>query len=251
MANARTLLEMRTRLRKAADCVNDTTTGRHTTDQMNVILNDSWQAMRAIASKTNHIYMKAAVATMTAGKTAPYSWGTVSLPADCVRIYGFDVTVASTDVRTLLPLSFTERNEYVGLYGQGTGVPVGFFPYNIGVEVTTTVTAGVVGILPAPAAAYAYTLWYLPKWTTITNDTYVFDGVEGWDDWVIWNSVLEIASADNDMAATAQIATQERDKAEQRVVHGGHNFHQAGPVRRVDVASMRRVNTVDVYRRRP
>ncbi len=251
MASTKTLLEMRTRLRKAADCVNDTTTGRHTTAQLNVILNDSWQAMRAIASKTSQIYQKPAVATMPVGKTAPYSWGTVSLPADCVRIYGFDVTVTANDVRTLLPMSFTERNGYTSIYGQGTGVPVCFFPYNIGVEVTTTVTPGVVGILPAPAQAYSYTLWYLPKWTAITDDTYVFDGVEGWDDWVIWNSVLEIASADNDMAQTAQIATQERAQAEQRVIHGGHNFHQAGPVRRVDVAAMRRQNTTDLYRRRP
>src|SRR5678809_101704 len=135
----------------------------------------------------------------SAGKTSPYSWGTVTLPADCARIYGFDVTVATNDVRTLFPISFTERNEYLGAYGQGLGIPEGFFAYNIGVEVGTAVTPGKVGILPAPIQAYSYNLWYLPSWTPITDDTYVFDGVEGWDDWVAWDCTLKVAAADNDM----------------------------------------------------
>lgn len=251
MASAKTLLQMRTRVRKLADCVGDTSTGRHTDTQINTIINESWQAMRELASERTQIYLKPSSATMTAGKTSPYSWGTVTLPGDCVRIYGFDVTVTSTDVRTLLPLQFTERNEYVGLYGQGTGVPVGFFPYNIGVESTTTVTAGTVGILPAPAQGYSYTLWYLPAWTAISTDTYVFDGIAGWDDWVSWDSVLKLAAADNDMTATAQIATQERELAKQRLVAGSTSFHQAGPTRRVDTAGLRRLNSTDIYRRRP
>jgi hypothetical protein len=251
MANTKTLLEMRTELRKRADAVGDTTTGRHTTSQLNVMLNNSWQAMRAIASQNTQIYLKPAVATMTAGKTSPYSWGTVSLPADCVRIYGFDCTVAANDVRTLLPGSFSERNEYVGIYGQGTGIPAIFFPYNVGVEVTTTVSPGVVGILPAPATAYPYTLWYLPKWTAITDDTYVFDGIEGWDEWVIEDCVVKLAESDNDMGQTAQIAMARQEKAEIRLRSSGASFAQAGPIRRLDVAGMRRNNVHDVYRRRP
>ncbi len=251
MANAKTLLEMRTELRKRADCVGDTTTGRHTNSQLNIMLNNSWQAMRAIVSQNTQIYLKPAVATMTAGKTDPYSWGTVSLPADCVRIYGFDCTIAANDVRTLLPGSFTERNQYTGMYGSGTGIPAIFFPYNVGVEVTTSVSPGVVGILPAPAQAYTYTLWYLPKWTPITDDTYVFDGVEGWDEWVIEDCILKLAETDNDMAATAGIAMQRQKDAEVRIRVSGASFAQAGPVRRLDVAGMRRWNLTDMYRGRP
>lgn len=251
MAYTKTLLQMRTRVRKLADCVGDTATGRHTTTQLNTIISESWQAMRAVVSKKSHLYLKPSSSTFTAGKTSPYSWGELSLPATCARLYGFDVTVTSTDIRTLLPISFNERNDYIGLYGQGTGIPAGYFVYNIGVEATTTVTAGKVGILPAPAAAYAYTLWYLPSWTAITDDTYVFDGVEGWDDWVAWDCVMKLASADNDMQQTAQIAATEREKAEARLISGGSDFQQGGPVRRIDTAAMRRRNLIDVYARRP
>jgi hypothetical protein len=251
MSSPKTLLELRTKIRKFSDCVGDTTTGRHTTAQINDMLNSSWQAMRAVVSGNTHLYLKPATATMTAGKLSPFSWGSVTLPADCARIYGFDLTVTATDVRTLLPGSFTERNEYVGLYGQGTGVPVIFFAYNIGVEVTTTVTPGKVAVLPAPSQAFSYNLWYLPSWTPITNDTYVFDGMEGWDDWVVWDVVLKLAAADNDMTATAQIATQEREKAQIRLTAGGSDFHQAGPVKRIDVMAIRKRNAATIYNRRP
>jgi hypothetical protein len=251
MAYTKTLLELRTRIRKLADCVGDTTTGRHTTAELNSMINESWQRMRALASKNTRIYLKPATATMTAGKTSPYAWGTVSMPADCARIYGFDVTVASNDIRSLHEVSFTERNEYEGRFGQSLGIPAGFFVYNIGTEVTTTVTPGKVGILPAPMAAYSYTLWYLPSWTAITNDTYVFDGVEGWDDWVAQDVVIKLAESDNNRMETAQIATQEREKVEASVAGSSASFSQTGPVRRIDVAGMRARAASNYYPRRP
>jgi hypothetical protein len=250
MARTKTLLELRTTVRKRADCVGDTTTGRHTNAEINAAINDSWQAMRELVSKNNQLYLKPAVATFAQGATAPYAWNVISLPEDCFRIYGFDVQVSARDIRTLLPMSFGERNEFMGHYGQNVGIPQGFFLYNLGTELNAGVTAGKVGIIPAPDAGYQYTLWYLPAWTAVTSDSNVFDGVAGWDDWVVEDVVLKLAETDNDMSGTAQLALQRQAAALARLMDGAGSASQTGPVRRIDVAGMRSRNAADVRWRR-
>ncbi len=240
MSRARTLLQMRTRVRKLADCVGDTTTGRHTNTEINTMINESWQAMRELVSDNGHqFYLKPAIATMTAGATSPYPFGTISMPSDCVRVFGLDVQASAADVRSLTPISFSERNEFVGTYGQTTGVPCSFYIFSVGVESTTSVTPGTIAIFPPPAAGYQYTLWYLPSWTDITTDAWVFDGVAGWDDWVSWDCVLKLAATDNDMAATAQLALQMKADAESRLMKGSDSMQRVGPIRRIDTSGMR------------
>jgi hypothetical protein len=249
MSRAKTLLTLRTEIRKRADCVGDDTI-RHTTTEINQMINDSWQSMREMMADRG-AYLKAAVATMTPGATAPYPFGTISMPADCVRVMGIDVRVSTQEVRTLLAVMFLERNEFYGVYGQSTGMPEGFYIFNIGTEVTTTVTPGLIGIFPAPDQAYQYTLWYLPSWTDITDDTYVFDGVAGWDDWVISDVVIKLASVDNDMANTAAIEQQLKVEAKDRLMHSVQSLQSVGPARRLDVHGMRSRNQRNTHTRWP
>lgn len=250
MSRAKTLATLRTAVRKRADCVGDTTTGRHTNSEINQMINDSWQSMREMMADRG-FYLKSAVATFTAGATSPFQFGTISMPADCARVMGIDVRISSEEVRTLLPVMFLERNEFFGVYGQVVGMPSGFYVFNIGTEVTTTVTPGTIGIFPAPDQAYTYTLWYLPSWTDITNDTYVFDGVVGWDDWVISDVVLKLASADNDMANTATIETGLKAEAKERLMRSVNSIQSVGPARRLDVQGLRARNQRSTHTRWP
>lgn len=241
MARAKTLLELRTRIRHLADAGPATTTGRHTTTELNTEINASWQQLREMMSEKGH-YLKSAVATMTAGATSPFAFGTITMPADCVRVMGVDVMVSANEVRALLPIMFLERNESYGIWGQQTGIPTGFMVTNIGVELTTGVTPGTIIIVPPPNGAYTYALWYLPAWTDITDDTFVFDGVAGWDDWVVYDVVLKLAMADNDMANTAAIASQMKGEAKDRLMTSVNSTQAVGPARRIDVAGMRSRN---------
>lgn len=251
MARAKSLGTLRAEIRKRADTGPDTTVGRHTNAELNQMINDSWQAMREMMADKGH-YLKAAVATMTAGVTAPYQFGTISMPADCVRVMGIDVRISTEEVRSLLPVMFLERNEFFGVYGQAVGMPVGFYVFNIGTEVTTTVTPGTIGIFPAPDGAYQYTLWYIPSWTDITDDTYKFDGVAGWDEWVISDVVIKLASCDNDMAQTAQIeAGTLQPAAKERLLRSVNSLDSVGPARRIDVQGMRARNTRNTHTRWP
>lgn len=256
MSSMTTLAELRARVRKEADAGPDTTTGRHTNADINDMINRSWQALRSfVCSNCGNLaeaYLKAtAPTTMTVGQLAGYSFGTIPLPVDCVSVHGIDLTVNTNDVRSLEPVSWKDRNLYRDLWGSGVGVPIGFSIYNIGVESTTTVTAGVIAILPAPDKAYTYSIWYVPKWTTITTDTFVFDGVEGWENWVVWDCVVKLAAPDNDMQNVYRIAVGERDKAEALIKTAAARLQRVASVRRVDMAARERVSRARAFWRLP
>lgn len=245
-ARAKTLLELRTRIRKLADCVGDTTTGRHTTSELNVMINASWQAMRQkVCQSGARLYLTVATGTFSVGPATGKAWGEIAFPASAASVYGIDVTVTATDIRSLHPGSFLQRNEWFGPFGQNNGIPTEFDIFNVGTEATTAVTAGTIGIMPASDSAYAYAVWYLPSWTDLTTDTHVFNGLEGWEDWVVYNCVVDLAMADNDMANTFAIANTQRDAAEKRMVADANKVQRAGPIRRIDTAGMRQRDAVD------
>lgn len=256
MASAVTLAAMRARVRKEADAGPDTTTGRHTNAEINSMINRSWQDLRAFVCANcgglAEAYLKATTpTTMTAGMLAGYSFGTIPLPADCVEVHGIDLLVSGTDMRSLEPVSWKDRNLYRDRWGNGTGIPLGFSIYNIGVESTTTVTAGVIAILPAPDKAYTYSIWYIPKWTDLTDDTHVFDGVAGWENWVVWDCVIKIAAPDNDMQNCYQIAAGERERAENSIRGAAAKLQSTAPVRRLDMASRDRMTRARSFWRLP
>jgi len=238
MALAITLAELIARIRWRADIVSQT--ARHSDADLTTEINKSWVALRTKVSDVGSgLYLKwSTPATMTVGALTGHSFGTCALPADCVRIYGFDLTIDSGQIVSLVQGSMIERNSYRDQWNRVTGRPEKFFVYNIGAESTTSVTAGVIGLLPAPDLAYSYSIAYLPTWTPIayTNTTYVFDGFDGWDDWVVLDVVLKIAQRDNDMQQMAAMASAERDRAWLERVLIDAQVNRAGPVRRVDTA---------------
>jgi hypothetical protein len=199
-------------------------------------------------------YLKPASGTLTAGLTSPYAFGTLTLPTDLVSLYAFDVTIAANDIREVDLVPFSERNAYQSRFGGSLGIPVACFIYNVGTESTTTVTAGTAALFPAPQQAYAYTLWYLPSWVDISSAnaaTYVFDGVAGWEDWVVQDVVCKVAERDNDMAQTYQIAQIERQRAEDRIIADCNRIHRIGPTTRVDASRRARLNGRGELLRRP
>lgn len=244
-----TLQELLDEVRARADIENQT--ARFPDALLTNWINHSWQVMRSKLTKLgNPMYLQwSALTAMTIGPKAGYAFGEISIPSGAYEIFGIDVTFTANDIRSLLPVSFTERNNYWSVYGQSTGIPRHFFLENVGTESTTTVTAGKIGLLPAPDKAYLYSVAYIPAWTDITNLTYVFDGVGGWDEWVIWDVVLDVCGKDNDMRGTAAIAAAKQQSAWNELIVPAAKIQHAGPDQRVDVARMRRIDTAQLFRR--
>lgn len=242
MARTATMATMLADLRWRADI--ESMTARHTDAMLARILNQSWQAYRVrVSDSGGGLYLKATTpAAMTAGALAGYAFGTIAHPSDAIGIYGVDVTATSGDIRSLAPGSFGQRNAYFDRWNGCTGFPELYFPYNIGTESTTGVTAGKIAIFPAPADGYTYSIWYLPAWTDIgyTSTTYVFDGYAGCEEWVILDCVAKIATRDNDMQQCAALATQERAKCWEEQILPAIRIQQSGPRGRIDSAEMER-----------
>ena len=56
-------------------------------------------------------------------------------------------------------------------------------------------------ILPAPNQAYVYVVWYLPVFADLVADGDLFDGVAGWEDFVVWDVVCRLIIRDQYMTA--------------------------------------------------
>lgn len=160
---------------------------RHTESRLVRKVNQSVQRFReAITIEGISLYLKASTGTMTAGIESPFGFRTLDISGitDLVRPYGLDVTISGV-VYTLPQVPFRGRNDYGG--GSFAATPDAWAQYN----------RDSLAILPAPDAAYAYTLWYLPKLADMSDlaaDT--FDGVAGWEDWIVWDVVSRVLVRD-------------------------------------------------------
>jgi hypothetical protein len=173
------------------------------------------------------------------------NFGVIPMPTDAAKIYGISLNVTGSDIRTLTAYDFDSRNSWLSDFGAQVGTPAGYATFNMGVFAVVTgavvVTPGSIALFPCPDRSYAYTIWYLPAWSDIDVANValaLFDGIVGWEDWVVWNAVLFFCAADNDMQQCAQIATQEREKAEKRLLSGASV--QRATIQRIDRRGMDR-----------
>jgi hypothetical protein len=250
MAQALTAAALLAKVRWRADI--ESMTLRHTDTALMTEINASWTALRTKVSDAGQgLYLKWVAGTLTAGVLAGHSFGSLTLPSDLVRIYAFEITLPSGQIASLDSCTMAERNAYRDQWGQATGRPQMFFVTNIGTESTTTVTAGTVGIVPAPDVAYPYSIGYLPAWSAIAvgNTTYVFDGYDGWDEWVVLDVTLKIAERDNDMQQTAALAAAERERVWTTRILPDCRVNRSGPLQRADTATQKRATRAALIRR--
>jgi hypothetical protein len=235
-ARSRTLLELRAAVR--GRCMIESESQLVSDALLNEWINESIQDFRLeLSNEDVEAFMTVATGTLTTGVVSGAAHGSLPLPDSAYAVYGLDITVADRLVN-VPPMSFAERNDFQ-CGTQKTGVPAGFHITNIGAESDATVGAGTIILAPAPDAAYAYRLWYLPVWTDLDADTDVFNTVGGGDRWVVWDVCVKVAARTNDAKNQAAIATSERDRAMARIIRTIKRMNRAGAVRRRDSRSER------------
>jgi hypothetical protein len=246
---AKTLAQLGAQVRKRADLGPPTTTGRHTDAELYEEIQASWQAMRAMVSHWGRtLYLKCethAAGTMTTVPAYSELFGTVGVPLDAAAIFAVSVGISSTSVRDLTAYDFATRDSWSDAFGATSGCPVAYAVMNMGsVEVVggaPTLSAGLIALFPCPNQSYPYNIWYLPVWRDVMAEyaNYaIFDGVTGWEDWVIWHTVLKFCAADNDMQNCAAIAMQGLAQAEALLRETAQP--QRAPIQRVDRRAMDR-----------
>lgn len=219
MARNRTLANLRADVRFLSDTQGLTV--RHVDADLSRAINQSIQRFREMvsANSINH-YLTSVTKTTTAGATSPYPFQTLDLSSETpavVRVYAVDALIRG-NVVPLTPEQFSARADYQGSRGL-TGQPAAFANW----------TTYKLAILPAPDAVYSLVVWYLPQATDLSADGDTFDGIAGYEEWVVWDVVVKLINRDQfpQLYATA---TAERDALKRDMVHalGGVNQRSVG-----------------------
>lgn len=214
MARNVTLLQLRTDI--ANQCDFSVASGsRYTATLLNRLINQSIQRFRERVSAEGMTHFLVSSSGTLVGQTSPFAFEVLDLSAvspSIVRTYGLDVTINGI-VRTLAHRPFNERNEYSDM---GPGIPVAWAQYQ-----TRTLA-----IFPSRGGD-PYTVWYLPVLADLVSDSDTWDGVAGWENWVVWDVVCQLAARDNYEVQLQQFAFL-RDGIWQDVIRGASKVTAVG-----------------------
>lgn len=203
MARNVTLSQLRTDIADQADITGAVgASSRYTPTQLNRIINQSIQRFREkISNEGATRYLVSTSSTLSAGATSPYPFYVLDLSAvspSIVRTYGLDITVNNV-VRTLKHVPFTRRGEYGG--PNYRDIPQAWAHYQ----------GNKLAIFPPSNATYTYVCWYLPVLADLSADGDTFDGVSGWEDFIVWDCLCRLIMKDQYPQAY-QMASGERDR---------------------------------------
>jgi hypothetical protein len=180
-----TLLQLRLDIRNQADLVG--TTARHSDELLTRLINQSIQRFRErLCTDGVQHYLTNSTGLLAAGATSPYPFATIDLSAAApaiVRTYSVDIDVSGY-LKRLHHINFDERDRYSG--SLITGEPMAWC------HLQTELLA----VMPAPSEQYSYTVWHLPKLADLADDADEFDGVAGWEDFIVWDVVSRLVVRD-------------------------------------------------------
>jgi hypothetical protein len=185
MARTRTLANLRADVRW--QCDQEGATLRHTNAAIDRALNQSIQRFRLKISRDAGLafYLTKATGTTTAGAVStvePYT-SLVHGVTNLVWIKSLSLN-ANGEVTPLEQVPHDAIWEFQN--GGRTGVPRAFTSNDL-----TTIL-----LLPASSGAYPYVLWYLPAGTDLSADGDTFDGIAGWEDWIVFDVCTKLLLRD-------------------------------------------------------
>ena len=216
MSRTVTLAQLRDDIRDQSDILGAEL--RHTDARLTRKINQAINRFREqVTIEGLTLFLTPSSGTLTAGVQSPYAFRTLDISgiSDLVRPYGLDITVDGR-VFSLNHVDFRSRNDYGG--GTGSGVPNAWAQYN----------RDSLAILPAPDSTYAYTLWYIPVATDLASDGDTFDGVAGWEDWIVWDVVARVLVRDQ-YAQARGMAEGERARVMAEIKRTANTVNRGGP----------------------
>ncbi len=219
MARTRSLVNLRADVRYHSDIQGFTI--RHTDANLTRLINQSIQQFREnVSSEGITHYLTSHTATLSAGSTSGYPFRILDLSAvspNLVRLFSIWVECDDNNWLPLRSVDFTEAPNY-----QWNDDSAGQIP-----EAYANITTYTFAILPAPGYAMAYRAWYLPVFTDLSADSDTFDGIAGWEDWLVWDVCQRVHSRDRSPEAYAMCG-QERDRCWANVLRSSSKVNAAG-----------------------
>lgn len=229
---------------------------RHTDADLTTEFRSSWTALRDLVSEAGSgMFLRWDTATLAAGAFTgavaggATTFGALQLADDVERIIAIEAVISATDIRPLEPISIEQRQRSGDRMQILSGAPTGFFVFNVEERVLTSTTVSyglVVGVVPIPDRAYVVNMAVLPGGPQGVSS---IKCMAGWDDWLVWDLVVKLASRDNDMANTYAIALREREACWTNRVAPACAVQRVAPLKRFDQAGQRKTLRQDPWRR--
>lgn len=215
MARSRTLAELREDVADRAD-VKVEDEARFETSRIDRYINQAIQRFRGICADLGHeLYLKRATVTTSADSTvgadglAPRDY--ITLPDDLYHLKGIDLALSGNRSLTMMPFERVERNmfrDYPGWFAWwnrgGVGVPVF---YRLGGTATITTpgtpteedptpediveTFQIAQLIPSSNGEREATIIYVPTATDLEEDEDTFDGIAGYEEYIINRAALD------------------------------------------------------------
>lgn len=228
MARTITLALIRTNALRRADMENvDTFVGSALGEEMDQYVNESISELYdlIIDSSAQEWYLRQDTTGVTVSGTKQYA-----LPSDMYLLKGVDMFIG-TQRYTLTPYSFAERNAYEGTPREYPRSYRGR-PRHYRLEGALTDSTGVhqhnIRLTPEPDGAYEFDIWYYPHAPVLDADTDVWDGFNGWEEYVIVDVALKLLAKEQNGDAFAMLAARKAELKERIINMAPHHDHGHG-----------------------
>lgn len=247
MARTRTLAQLRSDVVDRADETDGGSGGRYTSVRLNRYINQAIQKYRAIVngSGANDFFMKrTGLLTMDPSTTRDAAgWSPnmyIPRPTDFSVLIGIDVYISGSggQITSLQPYDSVERNMFredpTFLATNSIGQPV---YYRLGGTNNTGI--GLIQLLPYTGGAYQYEIFYVPLFTDLSSDSDTFDGVAGFEEYVVDCAALMCLQKEGNVSAlyssiAADVKEMEKSMAFKIATMGGVTRRMDTRGRRID-----------------
>lgn len=180
MARSVTLSTLIARVRRRVDI--DNATNRFPDADITDEINESIQELvELIQQSWGQDYFRSTNTFTTTAGVSVYA-----LPADFQRLISVDATLGGISV-SLIPYMESERNMFKG-YPFGTTMVAQPFFYRL--------TASNISFIPVPTGAFTINLNYIPVLTKLSAPSDTFDGIGGWEEYVVLDTAIKCAMQD-------------------------------------------------------
>ena len=179
MSTTMTLLELRTAVRQRADRVGS----QFVTDsELNSYINQSYFELYDLLVEKygDNYYVATPYVITTDGTSLQYN-----LPSDFYKLLGCDLALSNTldSFVTVRPFNFADRNKYA--------VPNFQSFYGV-TNLRYRINGDKLWLTPIASGGQQIRLWYVPKMTTLANDTDTVEGVSGWTEYIIVDACIKV-----------------------------------------------------------
>lgn len=191
---------------------------RYTPTALNRRINQSIQRFRErISNEGVTHYLTSTTGTLSIGATSPFPFLSLDLSAvspSIVRTYGVDLTINNV-TRSLRYIPFTMRDNFGGPLNRD--IPVAWSHYQ----------TRVIAIFPPSESAYTYVVWYMPVLADLAADGDTFDGVAGWEEYIVYDVITRLNIKDQYAQIYAQLVDYKRELMAE-IIRGATKVSSAG-----------------------